>query len=475
MFQAMALFLPIHIWARELDSRILLAVKAAAAGVSSCIGNEYGIVPLYSRLNDCLLFRAGRPRPNYRAEWNKAVLSRGGIATIVDEEGGNDMERLKNSREFRDAYWPDISRDAVAMCSSIHYSCQLERSLILSATKPEEQDQINEKLEHRLNLRLELLTANKGGMFAADAKSLYSIFGKFVLIVDNFGATLFGEENNANVSAKAFLGSSLSAEREAAIEKRGSENRLEAEIFANIIKETIAAYPDTQFIFRPHPISSVRVWSQLLGDHRNLHIIYQGTVDAWILASQAMIHSGCTTGVHAAFLGKGSLDISSLTSRSELKHRSISSRLSQEVESVQELKYSLEKALRTNSAFLEGNDIAMGETDSLSPFADSVDEVNRKLPEELRFSQECTSTSLLNNAILLAKRSRMSSASEADEIKSYIQELDIYPLNQSKSIHLTREIISRKISGASRALGLSDMAMPKWSYDHDRRILIVSG
>ena len=82
----MTLFLPLHIWDRELDSRLFSAVMASTKGITSLIGNEYTLARLYPSSKFSYLFRAGRPRDNYRSTWNEAITKNDGFTEIVDEE-----------------------------------------------------------------------------------------------------------------------------------------------------------------------------------------------------------------------------------------------------------------------------------------------------------------------------------------------------------------------------------------------------
>ena len=53
--------LPIHIWDRELETRILIATLALYNGSDVILGHEYNISPLYKKISNIYHYGAGRP------------------------------------------------------------------------------------------------------------------------------------------------------------------------------------------------------------------------------------------------------------------------------------------------------------------------------------------------------------------------------------------------------------------------------
>ena len=84
-----SIFLPLHVWDREFDSRLVLAILLASRGKTVFIGHEYNMVPLYGKENCQAIFRAGGAFNNYRGAWDKIVTEKEGIAVTQDEEGIN--------------------------------------------------------------------------------------------------------------------------------------------------------------------------------------------------------------------------------------------------------------------------------------------------------------------------------------------------------------------------------------------------
>lgn len=61
-------------------------------------------------------------------------------------------------------------------------------------------------------------------------------------------------------------------------------------------------FPDMTVIVRPHPSEDHDYWRQTLPHDANMHVVHEGTVLPWILASRVMIHNSCTTGIEGYLL-----------------------------------------------------------------------------------------------------------------------------------------------------------------------------
>jgi hypothetical protein len=70
------------------------------------------------------------------------------------------------------------------------------------------------------------------------------------------------------------------------------------------VKQLAHAFPNINFIVRPHPSEEKSTWVSALASVRNTSVENSGSVIPWILASEGVIHRNCTTGVEAFVLGK---------------------------------------------------------------------------------------------------------------------------------------------------------------------------
>jgi hypothetical protein len=66
------------------------------------------------------------------------------------------------------------------------------------------------------------------------------------------------------------------------------------------------AFPDHRIVLRPHPAENMQTWAAVAADIPRVEVARTGAAVTWILASEALIHTYCSTGVEAFALGKPS-------------------------------------------------------------------------------------------------------------------------------------------------------------------------
>ena len=457
----MTLFLPLHVWDRELDSRLLTAVMASTKGITSVIGNEYTLARLYPSAKFSYLFRAGRPRDNYRSTWNEIIAKNDGFTEIVDEEGNNDLLRVSNS--LRESYLPGVTQSSLKWCGKIHYWCDLQKQLMLSSIPENFRNEMQEKMVHKLNSRLEILTSGKIKYFERRSQAIKEFFGEYILIADNYGTKSFGSKKP--VDPKLYLGNDSTEERIREIENVAKTLDREAKIFAELIKKIVSDNPNLLFILRPHPVSSISEWNKLLGDHRNLHIIYKDSADPWIMNAKYLIHSGCTTGIQARFARKRALDISSLIKTTETA--SLSTILSTEIKSYEEL-------VATIQAPNKGNNNSFEARDAYSDAQKAAHHINMEIPANLGFGEAETIKPLINRCKSIhASYKQYNATDDANRMAHMIaNQKKPDPLPTNKTSFITAKEIRTRICDAARILKAET---PNHYYNELHKCCIIGG
>lgn len=74
------------------------------------------------------------------------------------------------------------------------------------------------------------------------------------------------------------------------------------EAFQRLIPELERAFPDLKIVVRPHPTESQDVYRRIASQCKRVEVTNEGNVVPWLLATRALIHNGCTTGVEAFVL-----------------------------------------------------------------------------------------------------------------------------------------------------------------------------
>jgi hypothetical protein len=73
--------------------------------------------------------------------------------------------------------------------------------------------------------------------------------------------------------------------------------------FQQLVPALERAFPKHTIIVRPHPTENQDIYRTIATQCERVRVTNEGNVVPWILASQAVIHNGCTTGVEAYVLG----------------------------------------------------------------------------------------------------------------------------------------------------------------------------
>ena len=73
--------------------------------------------------------------------------------------------------------------------------------------------------------------------------------------------------------------------------------------FIKLIPELEKAFPDCNIVVRPHPTENHAVYNQIAANCERVYVTNEGNVVPWIMATKAVLHNGCTTGVEAYVMG----------------------------------------------------------------------------------------------------------------------------------------------------------------------------
>ena len=480
----MAFFCPLHIWARELDSRILACVLASSQGVTSAVGHEYNLSEIYSEFKSSHLFRAGRPRNNYRISWNKEIIENKGLATIVDEEGNNDLEW--NLRIRKKSYLPGVDEKGIDLCSRIQTWCTLQEKLIKESVADDRlRNRLDSKMLKTLNSRFELLLPSNRNYFQRRSEAIKNFFGNYVLISDNFGTFGFGGTDAINPSA--FLGKDTNNELVAEVKETHVRRRTQSIEFAKIIRKLIINNPNVQFILRPHPIGSPIEWGKILGEHRNLYIIFKDTIEPWIISSKLMIHAGCTTGLQGVLLDANVIDISEMIPLLP-GQEAISTKVSKRINSqedldkiVREIYFKQEKYEALNSKkmstkrLLNQNEVLQNFRQQFNNYiaseGNSLDQVNTILSKDLELGKISSINSLVEDTVSVNSE-QINSIDEANMLVNAIKKTKNKHLPQGKTSYIDSQDIERKIYDSAEIL---KCRIPRYHYSEKHKVLIVCG
>ena len=159
------------------------------------------------------------------------------------------------------------------------------------------------------NPRSDMLRPELRSFYEPEAEEIRKNYGRFILVNTNFNhvnaffpaQNLFQPLKNAD-EVPQFGKAAVGMSREYAEGLRDHKETIFA-AFKELIPILDQAFPDHTVIVRPHPTESQQVYMDIAKDCQRVKVTNEGNVVPWLLATDVVIHNGCTTGVEAYVMG----------------------------------------------------------------------------------------------------------------------------------------------------------------------------
>jgi surface carbohydrate biosynthesis protein len=292
----MPLIIPVEGQVRELDAKLLLSCIAALRGFSSVIGPRKEIhfrIPSFPRsIYLSKSFTSGSD------EVFRILRKLGHEIVAWDEDA---LVHLPAETYFSRRLSP------IAIKHVSHLMAWGQDNADLWRQYPQLPDGI--KIHITGNSRGDLLRSEMRAFYEKEVEKLRQTHGDFILINTNFNhvnafypiRNLFqpaekpGEKPIFGRAAKGMT-------REFA---EGFQNHKQAlfEDFKQLIPALDREFPDYTIIVRPHPVEKHDVYQKIAAQCVRVRVTNEGNVVPWLMATKALIHNGCTTGVEAYVIG----------------------------------------------------------------------------------------------------------------------------------------------------------------------------
>jgi surface carbohydrate biosynthesis protein len=293
---AATLLIPVENQVRELDARLLLACVAARRQIPSIIGPKRDVESRIASFPRSIFLskslRIGKRRffPISRKLGHKIVA--------WDEEA---LVHLP----------PDIYFSRRLSAAGMHYVSHLfawgEDNAELWRQYPDLPDEM--PIHVTGNPRGDLLRPEIRIFYQRDAEKIRKTCGDFILINTNFNhvnafhpaQNLFQPVREPGEKPK-FGQAARGMTREYA---EGLKDHKQAVFrdFQQLIPALEKAFPEQTIIVRPHPTENQAIYRQIAAQCERVQVTNRGNVVPWLMATRAVIHNGCTTGVEAYFMG----------------------------------------------------------------------------------------------------------------------------------------------------------------------------
>ena len=343
------IYLPIELSGRELSTRLLLSVVAAARGLQLFLCSRSTLQRAAPNLPPGVILH--KSANSFDQGLIESRMSRGHIFCVTDEEAfgwvGDDRSLMRNVNN-------SLVRN-VDVIFAPGTSYHVAASARIAPVTP--------KVVTVGNLRTDVISLLKVGRAGAKAEAL-SPQKKNLLVCTNFGGWNAANIEYTGVCMNALTASSGAPSEEylnwlLKIYKDGTlaECLNFKEIIA-AVTELSKKLPDISIVVRPHPAESLGTWETIFTGLKNVVIDKAGDLMVALQDAFALIHlPGCATGIEAFLLGCPAI------SYNKVKHLNypkmgLSYALSQSVENLPELASIVSQHVAAHGArFIPSDDV----------------------------------------------------------------------------------------------------------------------
>jgi len=290
------LIIPVENQVRELDPKLLLACIAAKRGFSTVIGSH--------RVIDLRI--ASFPRSIYL---NKSFTIR-----------NLKMFRIMHKLRHEIVTWDEEA--LVHLPPEMYYSRRLSPRTMQYISHLFAWGEDNAELWRQYpefppglpihitgNPRNDLLRPEMRAFYDNEVKALRKAHGDFILINTNFNhVNAFFPAQNLfqsvkNPGEKPVFGKAGRGMTRDYAEGFRDHKQAVFEDFQRLIPMLEQAFPNFTIIVRPHPTESQDIYTRIAAQCERVLVTNEGNVVPWLMATRAVIHNGCTTGVEAYVMG----------------------------------------------------------------------------------------------------------------------------------------------------------------------------
>lgn len=277
----MNLLIPIEISSREMLYKTYLCHLLAISGFTCYLGNKRNIYYLMKKFDGYIYLDKGY-HLGVSDEIYKTIKNNNGLIVNLDEEGAIDFP---DGSTLRNRYTEALFEASERVFLWGDYQYGLVKDLLSD----------NKNVFVSGHPRFEMLKQSYHDLYLDDVRRLKKKYGYFILINTNLG---FGN----NIKGDDFIITHYGS-RFVNIKDIIEFDKTKRDTYISLVNKLVQS-TNENIVFRPHPEEEKSIYEDAFAKHKNVSVIYKGSVIPWLLASEVMIHPDCTTSIESLMLGK---------------------------------------------------------------------------------------------------------------------------------------------------------------------------
>src|SRR5262249_37031630 len=154
------------------------------------------------------------------------------------------------------------------------------------------------------NPRFDTLLPELRDFYGFKAARIQEQHGRFLLVNTNFSIASH-YNNEKDVVARIVKKTCREDESQSAYYRRLADYKCRLmKRLQSLLQQLAKADVVDRIIIRPHPVENHDVWREWAAGMPNVEVRYEGNANVWMLAAEAVLHSGCTTGIEGLLLAR---------------------------------------------------------------------------------------------------------------------------------------------------------------------------
>ena len=281
----MNIYIKLEIETRELTSRLVLGMYAAAKGHQVLIGDDELLELVQKKkLNPGIILEKSITPTNLRIKQLEDYKDNKSITTSIDEEGGLLREEIDTWLNVR------FSEKTISLTDKIFCWGKYDYEKLI-------------KLFPKYQKKFVITGNPRVNIWGKKYKDLFSLPDiknkKYILISANFGIGVSSKRLSEIFELHKENNYFNNKQYEVDFVEMKNYNLELLFKFVSAINYITKRFPNFNFLVRPHPSESVKNWNDFFKKIKNLEISNDFTHSDLIENSEIIIHHGCTAGVEA--------------------------------------------------------------------------------------------------------------------------------------------------------------------------------